>query len=840
MTVTEKKVFKNQDLVLKVSPNIDSEKFDINKYEAFLDALCLEREYQKEAIRATLQYLLGGQYNNVRELAGENYHQNPVLQERYGALSDFYKHLQLPNKLSCTIDLATATGKSYVLYGIARIMLAEGAIDQVLVLCPSNTIETGLTAKFRSLSADRTLKDLLPDSSKVLNTRIINATQTIRAGDICIENIHATYERTKSAIEDSLVGKGESTLVLNDEVHHMANPPARDEAIKKWKEFLLNPKYNFKYMVGDSGTCYVANDYFADVIYRFSLRESIEEKFIKTIDYVAEDVSHSKEEKFQKIYDNHIQNKTVKYRLIKPLTILVTKDISSCKRLREDLIEFIVEKERISKEAASNKVLIVTSANEHKSNIPRLKNVDDRDDPVEWITSVSMLSEGWDVQNVCQIVPHEERAFNSKLLIAQVLGRGLRIPPEYRGEQPVVTVFNHDKWSGSINHLVNEVLEIEKRMHSYVVPKERNYNFKINDIDYIKSEEIIETPKVTEYDFSKGFISLSTQRAEIEEETTYERVVTEERRLKKTLIERKMYPAEDVAQDIRNRLTIYDMEAGTNYAQKYPIDKVLTIIENSLRKMREKENQVSQENRQKILQAFGVIRRKKSKSLRYKIEAENLYMINTEDIKKNSLGIGALKKDGSIFFDDYAFRAGDEEDIKLLDELRTLFEEGQLHSASLIKVQNSFDFKTPLNVVFASHKPERDFVKRLVREENAKKVDSWIKSLDVGFYSVEYSWRKGEHPKQGNFNPDFFIKIGNDILVLEIKADTDVSNENRAKLRYAREHFERINNLQAEHRYYFKFLSPESYDLFFQSLREGEYRDFKSEIEANLEENTVS
>ncbi|MGB7531350.1 MAG: HEPN domain-containing protein [Halobacteriota archaeon] len=32
---------------LKVSPNVDPEKFDINKYEAFLDALCVEREYQK-------------------------------------------------------------------------------------------------------------------------------------------------------------------------------------------------------------------------------------------------------------------------------------------------------------------------------------------------------------------------------------------------------------------------------------------------------------------------------------------------------------------------------------------------------------------------------------------------------------------------------------------------------------------------------------------------------------------------------------------------------------------------------------------------------------------------
>ena len=30
----------------------------------------------------------------------------------------------------------------------------------------------------------------------------------------------------------------------------------------------------------------------------------------------------------------------------------------------------------------------------------------------------SMLSEGWDVKNVFQIVPHEGEAFNSKLPIA--------------------------------------------------------------------------------------------------------------------------------------------------------------------------------------------------------------------------------------------------------------------------------------------------------------------------------------------------------------------------------------------------------------------------------------
>ena len=830
--ILDKQLLKNQDLVLKVSPNVDPAKFDISKYEAFIDALCGDREYQKEAIRETLRYLLGGQYNSLKDLVKENYQQNPVLQDLYPSLEDFYKHLQLPDKLSCTLDLATATGKSYVIYGIARIMLAEGAVDQVLVLCPSNTIEAGLTEKFRSLSGDRTLKEVLPEPAVISNPRINNASQTIQKGDICIENIHATYERTKSAIEDSLKGKGEKTLVMNDEVHHMANPPARDQALKKWKEFLLDPKYSFKYIAGDSGTCYVGNNYFTDVIYRFSLRESIEERFVKTIDYVAEDVSHTKEEKFQKTYDNHIQNKALKYRLIKPLTILVTKDITACKKLTEDLIDFLTRKENISKDAAASKVLIVTSANEHKNNIPKLKDVDDKNNPVEWITSVSMLSEGWDVQNVCQIVPHEERAFNSKLLIAQVLGRGLRIPPEYKGEQPTVVVFNHDKWSSSIRGLVNEVLEIEKRMYSYPIPKDKDYNFELCNIDYKKSEELVETPQVKEYVFSKGFISLNSREETEEKITRYERAVTEEQWEKKTAIQYKMYLIEELAQDILNKFKAFDLEQGTTYSKKYPYEKILTIIKNSLQRIGENENLVHEYNRQSILQGFGVIGRKKTKSLRYKIEAENLYTINTKDINKDSLGVGTLRREHSIFFDDYSLKEGDEEERKLLKEL---LEDETLHVYSLQRIENAFNFKTPVNVVFASYKPERDFIKRLVSEENAKFIDAWIKSLDIGFYSIEYSWRKGEHPKQGRFNPDFFIKLGSDILVIEIKQDGDISDENKAKLKYARGHFKRVNSLQSEQQYYFKFVSPESYDLFFQRLREGKYPDFTSMLEADLE-----
>lgn len=291
-----------------------------------------------------------------------------------------------------------------------------------------------------------------------------------------------------------------------------------------------------------------------------------------------------------------------------------------------------------------------------------------------------------------------------------------------------------------------------------------------------------------------------------------------------------MHSAEELAQVIHHRYRSWDMDEGTNYAQKYPFDKTLAIIKNSLR---DKENLVNEMGRQKILNAFGVIRRKKTKSLRYRIEAEDLFSKNTAAIDKNSLGVGSLRRDGSIFYDDFSLKNGEEDDRELLKEL---LDDETLPRYALQKVENTFNFKTPLNIVLASHKPERDFIKRLVSEESAKKIDAWIKSLDVGFYGVEYSWRKGEHPKQGSFNPDFFIKIGRDILVVEIKMDTDISNENRAKLRYAREHFKRVNKLQSEHKYYFKFLSPSSYDLFFQDLRVGKCKTFKSKLEAELDE----
>ena len=832
--------FLNQDLVLNVNKSVDPFNFDINKYEGFIDALCGEREYQKNAIRNTLFYLVSKNYKNLTELAKANYHSNENLQALYGSLKQFEKHLQLPNQLSCSLDMATGTGKSYVIYGIARILLAAGSVDYVLVVCPSTTIEDGLMEKFKLLSGDETLRNLLPDNAIIRNPHIINATESITIGSICVENCHALYEHVKSSIRESLAGKGQKTIVINDETHHVFNQTGK--AFKKWKEFLLDDEFDFKYIVGLSGTCYINDKYFTDVISRYSLREAIEHSFVKSIDYVAEDSSNSQNEKFQKIYDNHIENKNTKYRLVRPLTILITKDIRACNKLTDDLVRFISEIEKISGKDANKKVLKVTSSPKDKENVRKLAYVDRDDSPVEWITSVSMLTEGWDVKNVFQIVPHEERAFDSKLLIAQVLGRGLRIPEVYLGQKPVVTVFNHDRWSGRIKHLVDEILEIEKHIYSYPVEKEQDYQFDIHNINYAKLTETEEYKQEKEYEFKKGFITLIRQAPALERETEYVRATTGESRRKKTLVKYKMFSINEIAEQLHNRFKSIDMETehteySTNYSDKYNLEWLKNLVRNSLDRIGESGDQVSDENRQKIYQAFGVIHRPIAKAVRYRMTPKVLVKINTKDRKRNSIGFASIKRgDSTVFWDDNSKKLSDEETCNFIKEIEI---DESLPRSAMDKIENTYNFKTPLNLVISDHKPERLFVRELIKQENAKVIDSWIKSTDQDFYPIEYSWKKGEHPKRGRFNPDFFIKVKNTILVIEIKGDEETkepSDENKAKFKSAKKHFDILSNQQKKQKYFFNFLTPEDYDYYFDHLRNSNF-SFSSKLDAELEKN---
>ena len=836
------KIYKTQDLVLQVKQNYNPAKLNLKKWVDFLDVLCGDREFQKEAIRDAIIFLASGEYTTIESLIEENFRKNDELQKRYKDVRDYQINLPLPHKLSAVIDLATGTGKSYVIYGIAQIALGLGLVDKVLVLCPSLTIESGLKEKFDKLSGDDKVKATLPDNAVFKNPRIIDANSTIKNGDICVENIHAVYERTGSSINDSLKGNGERVLVLNDEVHHAYNSSSEKD-IKKWKAFLLNSDFNFKYILGFTGTAYIEDEYFNDVIYRYSIREAVNDKVVKSVDYVAKDENIDKNEKFQKIYDNHDEF-VKKYRLIKPLTILVTKDISKAKTLREDLIDFLEKREKISRKAVEKKVLIVTSHKDHKKNVLELKNVDDKENSVEWVVSVSMLTEGWDVKNVFQIVPWEDRAFNSKLLIAQVLGRGLRIPEEYKSPQPKVRVFNHDAWSRNIRGLVDEILEIEVRLTSEVLTsgERAKYNFDLYTIDYEKQEKAVKAEKDTEiFDYSKNkLIKLVSQAERIEKNTEYEDLAGVIK-TKTTVIQKDVLTVDEVVKKIIETFKTRDFEAKIRFPKgEYdkenlpPENEIKDIIIASMRPVGIKSGLLVEENALRIFQAFQTIFRKRMASAKFEKVAQTPKLISTKQIEKESVAVGAIKHGSTVF---YTENFKDECKNGMIDILQDIANDDNLpRSAS--KEVNPYYFKTPVNVVLTKLEPERKFVETLVNSNLCDKLEAWIKSRDMGFYSVEYSWRKGEHPTQGSFNPDFFLKLGENIVVVEIKSDGDDSEENKAKYRWTKKHFEDLNEelkkSKIKQKYFFHFLSPASYSEFMEYLIDD--RLFKGEFRSELED----
>ena len=206
------------------------------------------------------------------------------------------------------------------------------------------------------------------------------------------------------------------------------------------------------------------------------------------------------------------------------------------------------------------------------------------------------------------------------------------------------------------------------------------------------------------------------------------------------------------------------------------------------------------------------------------------------------MALGNLRHNATVYYSSDYKTEIDEKNLELLNIV--IEDESLPRSAS--KEINKFLFKTPLDLTFTKVTPERNFVKELCETNNAEKIESWLKSRDMNFYSIEYSITSvgGKHSKIQSFNPDFFIKLKDGktahFIVIEIKSDGDVSEENKAKLKYGVQHFKDLNKelekQKIDEKYHFHFLSPNSYDVFFDHLRNGIIKEFefRSDLEDKL------
>jgi len=253
-----------------------------------------------------------------------------------------------------------------------------------------------------------------------------------------------------------------------------------------------------------------------------------------------------------------------------------------------------------------------------------------------------------------------------------------------------------------------------------------------------------------------------------------------------------------------------------------------------------------EKNSHKVLSSFNTLLRKAGKTVVYEKEVQKPVIIATKEMNRESMAIGNLRQNSTVFYSsDYKTEISD----KNYELLKTIIDDEDLPRKSLKEI-NKFVFKTPLDLTFTKGDPERTFIRDLCEEKNAKKIESWVKSRDMNFYSIEYSITSvgGKHSKTQSFNPDFFIKLKNGktvhIIVVETKSDGDVSDENKAKYKYGLQHFKDLNKelekQKIDEKYHFHFMSPKSYDVFFDHLRNGKLiqYDFISDLEDKLTDNS--
>lgn len=892
------------DYSLDINPRkINYEKFDYREVDEYMRAIAGSRDYQYEAIKNVMTYLWGGSYKTVADLARENFDHKPHLQEKYGSVDILLNHIPLNDRLGGVVNMATGTGKSYVIFAVAYLSIIMGYVDRVLVLGPSSTvIEKGLNDKFRALMSDPAIVQTLPANLRNKAVDLLNDTDHITDSSITIENINAIF--SFGGIIDSMKSSDSEWLVLSDEVHHAYshlkfdnNKLALDKEVansskkrsaedqeRLWMKFLRENKQIARH-IGFTGTPYNGDDYFADVIYNYSLKTAIDQRYIKEINPIistgtedGEEVKWTDEKRYEVILQGHKQiSEKYSYKdlhgkpRLKPITIFICNTTAAANKKSEEFIKFLAKYEYSQlgngaspsafEDSMRERVICVTTAVSESEYKEKLENIEEIDPEkvggaVEFIFAVNKLSEGWDVDNVFQIVPMQDKVFNSKLLISQVLGRGLRLPrniPQASVLQnyPRVTIQNHEKFSEHIKEILDAVIESD--MHLGTAPlldpevsERASRHFSLFNLNYLASRKLVDKEKEDQKTPQSLVLTKFAQTEKVKIEF--------DKSTGKYELVRKAFGIDAIVDSVYQRFAARQHEGirfdfGTSSGDRLPSeDEIKAAILAAMEESKiENIGFLPEENKSQIELYFNQFLPRGTKKTVYENIEGDIKVIRTQDLPRVSLKVADLDRDGAIFFsEDYKNELGQEtslilehlaeerthnkinekqqilsfsDPLKLLgthsDYVRSLTEEDSRPPY----IVNPTFFKTPQSGVVVSHSPEKLFTFKLL--ENSAYIYSFIKSPDKGFYSLNYEyWKKGKDRTVRAFNPDFFILIKIDeyitklrqngvdttelkklqdkqyeyiVKAVEIKSDNDEDETISPKAKAGKEHFESLN-----------------------------------------------
>lgn len=426
-----------------------------------------------------------------------------LLQTVFPHISDFER--DFPN---LCFALATGVGKTRLMGAMISYLFLSRGISDFVVLAPNNTILDKLTKEFsdpnhpkyifRGISnfnqPPKIITHLNYDEGCGVRNEWSMAPNLPFGNEVHINlfniaMIHADKRRMKNPRETIVGGisyfeylsRLDNLVVFMDEAHRY-RASAATKAIDELNP-ILGVELTATPHIEKSGQSIPFNN----IVYHYDLPSALNDSFVKEPavvgreNYEASPLDGEALERL-KMEDGIRCHEATKIHLhnyayekdqvaIKPIMLIIAKDMAHANRL-----ESIIKNNDFFHGAYKQKVRVVhsgLSSDKEEEMIMDLLAIESPQNPIEIVIHVNMLKEGWDVVNLFTIVPL--RAANSKTLIEQSLGRGLRLPFGQRTnikEIDELKLISHDQFDEIINEAKKLGINIRSRYLGQDIPLE--------------------------------------------------------------------------------------------------------------------------------------------------------------------------------------------------------------------------------------------------------------------------------------------------------------------------------------------------------------------------------
>jgi type III restriction enzyme len=408
-----------------------------------------------------------------------------TIQSEFKTVTDFERHFP-----SLCFALATGVGKTRLMGAFITYLFRQRLSRHFFVLAPNLTIYNKLITDFspntskyvfegiaefatnppeiitgdnyetgRGVRSEEAIQARMFDTSPIhINIFNISKINSEVRGDKA-PRIKRLSEYIGQSYFDYLAGLYDLVLLMDESHRYRAS--AGVKAINE-----LNPIIGLEL----TATPYVEaggkSEPFKNVIYSYPLSAAMKDGFVKepavatrenfdSKNYDEASLEKLKLEDGIRVHENSKVELEVYARdngkpIVKPFMLIVAKDTTHANDLHK-----IIEDEPFFGGRYKGKVITVHSnlkGEEKDETVQQLLSVESRDNPTEIVIHVNMLKEGWDVTNLYTIVPL--RTANSKTLVEQSIGRGLRLPYGKRVGVVAVdrlTIVSHDHFQEIID-----------------------------------------------------------------------------------------------------------------------------------------------------------------------------------------------------------------------------------------------------------------------------------------------------------------------------------------------------------------------------------------------------